>query len=194
MRALLCAGALALAGCAALPPPAGEDPQVLALRERARDALNPAFSLSGRFVVKGPEQTASAALDWQHAKDRDELQINGPLGKVLAQLVRDAQGVRLIDERQRVTEAATIDELSRAVFGAELPLSRAAYWVTGRPGNADVRSRDAAGRVAVLTEQSWRVEFTEYDGDGPDALPRQIDASDGEHSFRLRIDAWYPLP
>ena len=77
---------------------------------------------------------------------------------------------------------------------AELPLSRAAYWVTGRPGSADVRARDAAGRVAVLTEQSWRVEFTEYDGESPDALPRQIDASDGEHSFRLRIDAWYPLP
>ena len=42
--------------------------------------------------------------------------------------------------------AASLDALSRAVFGMELPLSRAAVWVTGRAGSADVRARAAAGR------------------------------------------------
>lgn len=193
MRAFLLAGALSLGGCAALPPPtSGEGASGIALR--ARSATDPAFMLAGRFVVKGPEQTASAALDWQHSTARDELRVNGPLGKVLAELVRDEAGVRLTDDRQRVTEAATLDELSRAVFGADLPLSSAAFWVTGRAGSADVRARDAQGRIAVLSDRLWRVEFTEYDGDGPDALPRQIEASDGEHSFRLRIDEWQQVP
>ena len=190
MRAFICAGVLALAGCAAVSPQSEEPASPIALR--ARDAVDPAFSLSGRFVVKGPDQTGSAALDWTHSTRHDELQVNGPLGKVLAQLVRDERGVRLIDERQRVTEAASLDALSRAVFGMELPLSRAAVWVTGRAGSADIRARDAAGRIAVLSERNWRVEFTEYDGTGPEALPRQIDASDGEYRFRLRIDEWFP--
>lgn len=191
MRVLSLASALALAGCAGLPPPESHEAHAVAVR--ARSASDPAFQLVGRFVVRGPEQTASAALAWEHSIARDELRVNGPLGKVLAELVRDERGVRLTDDRQRVTEAATLDELSRAVFGADLPLSSAAYWVTGRSGAAEVRARDPQGRVAVLMERRWRIEFTEYDGDRPDALPRQIDASDGEHSFRLRIDEWLPV-
>ncbi len=27
-----------------------------------------------------------------------------------------------------------------------------------------------------------------------DALPVQIEATDGENSFRLRVDSWYPVP
>ncbi len=190
MRRWLWAGALALAGCAAVPTQPEGSADASAIESRARDPQRPAFSLTGRFVVKGPEQTASAALDWQHSTERDELQINGPLGKVLAQLVRDERGVRLMDEGHRVTEAASLDELSQRVFGAALPLSRAAYWVTGRAGSGEVRARDAAGRIAVLSERNWRVEFAGYHGDGPEALPRQIEASDGEYSFRLRIDEW----
>jgi outer membrane lipoprotein LolB len=184
--------ALLLAGCATRPvlPP---DQQTL-IRARARDDHGAAFSLSARFVVKGPDQTASASLDWQHSSESDELQINGPLGKVLALLNRDAGGVRLTDDRQRVTQAATLDELAYAAFGADIPLNGAAYWVTGRAGRALVMSRDVAGRLSVLSERGWRIEFVEYEDDSAEALPRLIEASDGEHSFRLLVDAWNPVP
>ena len=46
----------------------------------------------------------------------------------------------------------------------------------------------------MLTERGWRVEFIEYEDDSADALPVQIDATDGENSFRLRVDNWYPVP
>ena len=186
----LCVGALA--ACATRPPVSVD--QHALIRDMARDERAAMFSLSGRFVVKGPEQSASASLDWQHARDRDELQINGPLGKVLAQLTRDEDGVRLIDDSQRVTRAASLNELARAAFGADIPLTGAAYWVTGRPGDASIMSRDASGRIAVLSARGWRVEFVRYEDDSADALPSLIEASDGEHSFRLLIDAWHSVP
>ncbi|WP_018413029.1 lipoprotein insertase outer membrane protein LolB [Methyloversatilis thermotolerans] len=191
-RGAVLVSAIALTGCASVPSPDAQDAH--ALERRARQGEDAAFSLSARFVVRGPERTASAAMDWLHTRERDELQINGPLGKVLARLVRDDHGVRLVDDRQRVVEAASLDALSSELFGVRLPLSRAAIWVTGQAGTADVRARDAQGRVAVLTEGGWRVEFAEYASAEADALPQQIDASDGEHSFRLRIDAWHPVP
>jgi outer membrane lipoprotein LolB len=192
-RVVLVMGASALLGaCSTLPPPvSGEH---AAIRERARADKHAAFSLSGRFVVKGPQQSVSAGLDWAHSDALDELQVNGPLGKTLARLTRDVNGVRLVDDRQRISEAATLDELASELFGARVPLTRAAGWVTARPGTADVLSRDALGRVSVLAEQGWRVEYTAYEDDTPDALPRQIEASDGEYSLRLRVDAWYLLP
>ncbi|WP_306477534.1 lipoprotein insertase outer membrane protein LolB [Methyloversatilis sp.] len=189
--ALVAACAATLSACATRPPVSLDEHGLI--RSMARDERAAAFSLSGRFVVKGPDQSASASLDWQHAQDRDELQINGPLGKVLAQLTRDASGVRLVDDGQRVTRAATLDELARAAFGADIPLTGAAYWVTGRPGGASVTSRDGTGRIAALTERGWRVEFVRYEDDSADALPRLIEASDGEHSFRLLIDEWSPV-
>lgn len=186
----LCVGALT--ACSSVPPTGGDErTQIRALAQRAD---HPAFSLTGRFVVKGPDESASASLDWLHSDERDELQINGPLGKILAQLTRDAGGVKLVDDRQRVSEAATLDELARDVFGASLPLTRVAYWVTGRAGRADIASRDAAGRIGTMWEQGWRVEFVEYEDGAADALPRQIEASNGQYSFRLRIDDWFPLP
>jgi outer membrane lipoprotein LolB len=180
-----------LAACSTLQQT--ESGEQAAIRERARADVHAAFSLSGRFVMKGPQQTVSAALDWAHSDVRDELQVNGPLGKTLARLTRDPDGVRLVDDRQQVSEAATLDELAGALFGARVPLTRAAGWVTARPGTADVLSRDALGRVSVLAEQGWRVEYTAYEDDTPDALPRQIEASDGEYSLLLRVDAWYPF-
>jgi hypothetical protein len=157
MRAFICAGVLALAGCAAVPPQSDESASPIALR--ARDAVDPAFSLSGRFVVKGPDQTGSAALDWTHSTRHDELQVNGPLGKVLAQLVRDERGVRLIDERQRVTEAASLDALSRAVFGMELPLSPRrglGDWACRQCGRPRTR-RGRAHRGAVRAQLAGRI-------------------------------------
>ncbi len=187
---LLCL--FALAACSTRPPATADERTTV--RAMARDSRNAMFSLSARFVVKGPEQTASASLDWQHSAASDELQVNGPLGKVLALLTRDVSGVTLVDDRQQVTRAASLDELARATLGADIPLTGAAYWVTGRSGLADVRSRDAAGRISVLTERGWRVEFVEYEDDSPDALPRLIEATNGEYSFRLLVDVWNPLP
>ena len=184
--------ALALTACSTRPPLSVDEHTFI--RAAARDARNAMFSLSGRFVVKGPDQTASASLDWQHSTARDELQINGPLGKVLAQLNRDETGVQLIDDGQRVTRAASLDDLARSAFGADIPLTGAAYWVTGRPGRALVMSRDSVGRISALSERGWRVEFVQYEDDTPEALPRLIEASDGEYSFRLLVDAWNPLP
>lgn len=186
--ALVAACAAILSACATRAPVRLDEHALI--RSMARDERAATFALSGRFVVKGPDQSASASLDWEHTQDRDELQINGPLGKVLAQLTRDASGVRLIDDGRRVTHAATLDALARAAFGADIPLTGAAHWVTGRPGGSSVTSRDAAGRIAVLTERGWRVEFVRYEDDSADALPHLIEASDGERSFRLLIDEW----
>jgi outer membrane lipoprotein LolB len=186
----LCAGALS--ACVTRSP-VSIDQQAL-IRSMARDDQAAVFSLSGRFVVKGPEQSASASLEWQHARALDALQINGPLGKVLAQLTRDEDGVRLVDENQRVTRARSLDELAHAAMGADVPLTRVAYWVTGRAGGASILSRDASGRIRALSERGWRVEFVRYEDDSVDALPRLIEASDGEHSFRLLIDEWHVVP
>lgn len=186
--AAACAALVLLSGCAGF----GEPPKVApeALRTGLHTGQTGAFALLGRVAVKGPDQGFSAGLDWKHDVDTDELLLIGPLGGTLMRLTRDAEGVRLIDDKRRETRTGSLEALAERVLGVPLPLSRVAGWLVGRPGDARVFERDEQGRLRSLAEAGWRVEYLEYEDDSPHALPRLLQASDDIHQIRLRVDEW----
>lgn len=186
MRRVALLLALAVCGCAApalREPPAGHV---------AASAL-PRFVLEGRLQVKDGERSAAVGVDWQHDGERDDWLFTGPLGQGLARIESDAAGARMTLPDGRHSEAASAAELATSLLGVEAPFASLPRWVTGRlTRGAQVRAVDALGRVRSAVDAGWTIDYLDYAGEAPDALPRKIDIQRGDTRLRLIVDAWNP--
>lgn len=176
-----------LAACAGLPgfrPP----PPPLVL-----PAPPSAFRLEGRVSLKAKDESFSGGMTWRHAAGQQALLLSTPLGQGVAELRGDDQGVELRDSEGRLSRAADAEALVRQALGLTLPLQGLAWWVVGNP-RPDVPYQaepDADGRLAVLRQDGWRIEFSRYAQTSGHFLPGKLVARRAEDlEFRLVVDQW----
>ena len=182
---LLLAGLVA--GCAQMP---GFRPAAvpLDLPAATRD-----FRLEGRVSVKANEESFSGGMAWQHAHGKQELLLRTPLGQGVAELRGDARGVELRDSEGRSHRAEDAETLVRQALGVTLPLKGLAWWVVGhvRPDVPYQAETDADGRLAVLKQDGWRIEFSRYARTDGRLLPGKLVARRGDDlEIRLVVDKW----
>lgn len=133
------------------------------------------FELDGRIVVRESQSRHYANISWRHDAQRDEILLTTPLGQGVAELSRDARGVRLVMADRKEYAAADWEGLSEQVFGVRLPLDDLPQWLSGR---------------APPAASGWRVEYLEYQSDAADALPMLIEARRGDIELRLKVSEW----
>lgn len=188
-RGLCAALTLLLTGCAQLPGfGPGVTPATLALQPPPES-----FRLEGRVSVKAGEESFSGGLSWRREAGGEELLLSTPLGQGVAELRGDPDGVTLTDAKGKVYRAPDADALVRQALGLELPLRGLAWWVMGhpRPGAAYRAEPDEAGRLGVLEQDEWRIEFNRYALQGKATLPGKLVARRGEAlEVRLVVDHW----
>ena len=173
MRRLYAAAtAVALGGCAALPPPAAP-PQ--------------GWAFEGRIALNRGEDGVSGQLDWRHDAARDELRLRSPLGQTVARIVRDPAGVTL-ETGEATHHAADAESRTQASLGASLPLSGLAWWVRGQPDPARPHRADPpAGPPTRLWQDGWTIDYRDRFADG---LPRKLDARRDDLHLRLLVERW----
>ncbi len=191
---LLTAGLFLLGGCAQLPgfkPSAS--PNRLALSKAPES-----FRLEGRVSIKSGEENFSGGMLWRHERQEENLLLRTPLGQGVAELQGSDAGVTLKDAEGRQYAADDAETLVRQVVGMTLPIKGLAWWVVGhpRPNSRYVAEADESGRLAVLKQDDWRIEFSRYmthvdARQAPVALPGKLTARRGDDlEIRLVVDAW----
>lgn len=185
-RSFLCC-VLVLSGCASQTVVQGVPP--------AASTENPSFEVSGRIAVRYNGQADSGNFSWQHASVADRVTLETPLGQTLAELVRDAAGVRLDMSDGRQFSAAAVEPLTQEVLGWALPLSGLQYWIRGIPapaiGQAEGVTRVASG-IYQLQQQGWQIDYPEFSG--PPSVPGRIVMKRPGLEIRLAIHQWKFVP
>lgn len=177
-----------LAGCAQLP------------QQRTGDAVE--FEIAGRIAVRYRDEASSGQLNWRHGPDKDHLLISSPLGQGVAQIERDGQTVTLKTAEGRELQAQDAETLTERALGFRIPLAGLADWVRGRPARRSVslhETRDAEGRLALLEQDDWRIEYLGYQDTAGGALPAQLRlsypaAGPAQIELRLAISEWRLAP
>jgi outer membrane lipoprotein LolB len=191
----LCAAILLLLhGCAQLPGfRADSAANTLRLGKAPQS-----FQLEGRVSVKSSEENFSGGMLWNHDRQRENLLLRTPLGQGVAELQGSPGGVSLKDADGRLYQAEDAEQLVRQVVGMTLPMKGLAWWVVGhpRPNSRFSSEADERGRLSVLKQDGWRIEFSRY-GTHADArqanveLPGKLVARGGEDlEIRLVVDRW----
>ena len=160
----------------------------------ARQALD-TFSLSGRLSASDGGQSASGRLDWERHAETDRWTISSPFGQIVAQINSGPDGAEVLlangERRYAPRVADLVPILLPGAAAANLPPEHLAAWVQAAPTDgAEVRTLDAQGRPARLIDRGWIIDYTGYQNESPEALPRLIDISRGEFRLRLVIDRW----
>jgi outer membrane lipoprotein LolB len=184
--------AACLTACSHLPAPAVVD------RSEALPSQGPveAFRLEGRLSVRAGEQSFSASLIWLRRPGEEILLLSTPLGQGMAEIRREADGMRLTDAEGKTHVAESGEALLARVVGIQLPVAGLASWLSARP-HPDApftASLDAEGRMLTMEQEGWRIEYGRYRLEGGRWLPGKIFARREEGlEFRLVVDAWEPL-
>jgi outer membrane lipoprotein LolB len=139
------------------------------------DATDRPFQISGRLSAKRGTEGATANFEWDHAGNRDRIDLASPFGQVYARI--DGTPERIVVERPGGATEAYSDwsAMTIALLGAPVPMNDLAFWVRGaaRAGTRASVERDAQGRVLVLRQQAWEIVYT-YSDDAPSARPARV--------------------
>jgi outer membrane lipoprotein LolB len=164
--------ALCLVGCAtqreqSTDAPRDEQQRLLTTIER--------WSFSGRVAVKTEAGADSARLTWRQQADDLEMTLSGPVGVKRTTLIREDNVLSLLHEGKRELLSADDDPLRRE-FGWSLPLDYLPWWLRGLPAPSPNpgRSQLEAGRLTLLEQAGWTLEFPEYQWVDGHQLPRTI--------------------
>ncbi len=172
---LLCS-LLLLNGCAALPTRApAETARLWQAREQALAPLS-SWDLHGRIALRSRDEGLQASLHWVREQERQRFTLIGPLGSGQVRLTQDRNGAELRDAEKNVRRAPDARALLRQATGWDVPFEDMNWWIRGlpAPGAVTEKELDADGRLRLLTQLGWEIEFLEYGRYGAYELPSKL--------------------
>lgn len=194
MRSLaLAACALLLAGCVSTGGPLRPAEAELEARWQAhaqRLAQIAAFSLQGRAA---DGRGVQADVHWQQFADGGfALRLSGPFGVGALMIRGDAQGAVEIQTRDERIATTDPEAWMRARLGWAFPVRGLRYWILGQPAPAlpSQHRLDDQGRLLVLQQGGWRLDYPAYIDAAGLSLPRRLDATQDDRRLKLIIDRW----
>lgn len=185
--------AFVLAGCATTRAPVRPSDAELDARWQAHAAQLAqvhGFTLQGRAADGGGVQ---AQVHWQQFPDgRFTLRLSGPFGVGTVLIRGDAQRVEIQTRDERL-ETTDPEAWMRTRLGWTFPVQGLRYWILGQPAPTLAAARpqlDDQGRLLLLEQGGWSLEYREYVDSQGLALPRRLEATQGERRLKLVIDRW----
>ena len=152
------------------------------------------FAVKGRLAVRRGDDGFTSNFLWQHATDRDEIDLWGPMGQGHSRFV-DARGVVSVTAANgEVFQEPDADAAMRRFLGFSLPIDALTHWVRGEraPGYAiAAATSDPSGDLVTLDQLQWRLEYSDYRAaNGGPRLPGRIVASSGDVRVTLLPSDW----
>ncbi len=141
--------ALALAGCAALPPPE-------------------TGAIAGRLVLQveahqhRPAQSLSAGFDLRGNAEHGELRLSTPLGTTLAAAYWGPDEARWVTP-QGERRFDDLDALSHDAFGESLPLRALPDWLHGRPWAGAAEPAQPLQPGPGFVQLGWTIDLARFD-------------------------------
>ncbi len=188
----------ALSGCAALPPESmtiegGATPVERAQDRRAHLEKIRSWQIKGRLGIQRADEGFSAAMEWQQNGGVYDIRLFDPLGKRVAWLVGNERDVSLLTPDGRDLRSNNPQQLLQDELGWSFPVTSLLYWVRGLPDPASIAWReeyDALGRLSVLEQAGWTVNFDSFLSDDALALPKLTRLARDDTRLKLLVSEW----
>lgn len=156
-------------------PPVDNPRQVWEQRVRDMSGVS-TWKVRGRLAVKTNQRGDSFNMYWLRDHDHHRISLYGPMGAGGVLLTQDEHGAELVDSKDKVYHDDTAEKLLYQVAGWRVPFESMQYWMLGvaAPDSEYRMELDDWGRLSSLTQNGWRISFTDYDTYGGRELPRKM--------------------
>ena len=149
------------------------------------------WSFSGRVAVKTERSADTARLQWRQRADDLEMTLSGPAGFRQATLIRADSHLTLLRNGEPQAIDPLDDPLQRE-FGWSLPLDYLPWWLKGLPAPQLPAGRRefSDGRLTLLEQAGWTVEYPDYQWVQGWQLPRTIRFRRDEVQGKILLKDW----
>lgn len=202
VRWLLIGGLLLLSGCASLRPapesslpiPVGKPADLNQAHLQGLAQINQ-FFLHARIGIQANGKGSSGSTRWRHDPDGNDIAMLSPMGGTVAKIITNVDGVTLTTNEGKVLQASNAETLTEQYLGWRLPLNGLPDWALGRPTKRlfEEMQWDSIGRVTLLKQDGWEIEYLEYMEAAGYRLPRKINLRSSKLTIKLVIERWEEL-
>ncbi len=144
------------------------------------------WAFSGRLAVSDQNNAISASINWKHLKNKDVIELFGPLG--MGRVIVNINGTRVLVsfDGKQVQHYGSADDVIKKYTGVLVPISALKYWVLGLvdPENTYVREKEG------FVQLGWRVNYQKMQLVKQDKLPKKIKVNRKKSTMKLIIDQW----
>ncbi len=169
--------AVLLAGCVTTSPLSPVENPAATWHAR-QSVLTPivAWKIQGRLSVRTAKEGGQASLLWVRDGAQQRMDITGPLGRGHLRLTQNNDGAELRDADQKTWRADNAEQLLYRATGWWVPLDGLNYWVLGlpMPHVPATEELDDQGRLKILIQSGWEIQFIEYAQQGVLDLPQKF--------------------
>jgi outer membrane lipoprotein LolB len=189
LAAPLCMALLLLCGCSTFQQAA----VVTDMPSQASALSN--WHISGKVGVRLRDDAHSAYIEWTQQGPHFDLLLFGPLGQGKSRLWGDASGVELTTARGETWRDRSPEALLQRLYGWQLPVSRAQYWVKGlaAPKSNARRKYNADGTLSHLEQEGWIIDYVSYQQVATARLPHKLIMRYDAVRVTLIISRWEAL-
>ncbi len=152
------------------------------------------YKLVGRISVSDVQQNFSAAIIWRHHTSADQIRLFAPFGQLIAQIDRDATGVRLVTAEPARYQADNVEQLTQQVLGWVLPVSGLQFWIRGLhfPETIAELDVDRNERIVAIRQDGWKIYYSAFflTPTGVPEFPKLLRLDRDNLKIKLIIDRW----
>ena len=161
-------------------------------------AAHPDWSFEGRVAVSQGRTGGSGRVDWKQQGRQYTVELSAPITRQSWRLSGDThyEAGTLEGMEGGIRHGEDAEVLLQEATGWAIPVNLLPDWVRGLPvwdtsESAQV-SYAADGRPQSMQQLGWTIEYRDWHPaiEGRPALPRRIEARNGEAQVKLLVDRW----
>lgn len=144
------------------------------------------WTFDGRIALSNEKDSISAAILWQHQKDRDVIELAGPLAQGKMQITVTADAVVIDDGDKSQEYRGVVEDIISAQIGIDVPVQSLKYWVLGLNDPAAKVSEQVDG----FSQSGWQIKFKGMQAVKQLQLPHKMAVEKELTRIKLIVDRW----
>lgn len=149
------------------------------------------WHIRGKIGIRSATESLSAMLNWQQLSGAYTIRLTGTLGSGSVHIIGNDGGVTVRQAGQVDLHASDAETLLHQRLGWSVPIEHIYYWIRGLPAAVPVEHQTSSdGRLSVLEQAEWRVEFLRYQQFDDFALPSKLRLQHADLKVTLIINDW----
>ncbi len=144
------------------------------------------WSMEGRLAVTGINDSWSAAINWGHKPESEDIKLSGPLGQGAVAIHLTGDFVTVSRGDDAVESSYQPEQFINQQLGLVVPVRSLRYWALGLP-RPDQAFEDVVGG---FKQADWLIYYQQMQIAYGQPMPRKIVVRNGRVKLILVIDRW----
>ncbi|MCK5829258.1 MAG: outer membrane lipoprotein LolB [Methylococcales bacterium] len=144
------------------------------------------WGFTGRFSYSDKSNSLTASINWKHLKEKDKVELAGPLGVGRTIVNIDGSNVEVNYDGKKIQFNGSVDDLITKYTGVSVPILSLKYWVIGLVDPEAAYDNVEDGFI----QSGWHIKYQKMQIVNNEEMPKKIKVEKIDSKLKMIIDHW----